>query len=1542
MHFLNPLGWAALLLAVPILLLYMLRLHRRNVTVPSTYLWDAVLSDRHANRPWQKLRRNWLLFLQLLALLAMTLALARPAIPAPLALHGQVIVLLDGSASMQAAHSDGGTRFDVALGELRALAATFEPGDRVSLILVGATPRLLVAGGDAAAFRQALDGLAPTDGAPDWRGAATLAAGLATGDAVTTLLVTDAAGDAPIPALPGAVRLLAVGEDAPNAGIVAFALRRTGEGMAAFARVQNAGPATERTLALYVDGVLFERRALALAADGAAAVTFEGVPVTAWAEARLEGSDALPLDDVATVALSGQGSARVLLVTPGNRFLEQVLAILPDLAVEQAAGGVLPEDIGAGEYDLVVVDGLVTATLPAANLWLIAPGPGSPCGEPGDVVTPTVSTRGQWSHPLLQHVDWRQVHVARARHYTPPADADILIESATGPLVWIVEHPGQRVACFAFDLHDSDLPLRMAFPILTAHLAGWLVPQISAEPVMPLPAGLPWLPPLPAEATQATLVTPGGERVRVSVEGEPVAVSAAGLYRVEATTPAGRVTRYAALALLDAAESDLRPREVVVGGQIVPPAREDAPGWRDLSRWAAGLALALVLLEAVAWWQPRWRQPRWRLPQWNPTAWLRGLRDGAVLIRLALVTLLLLALLGAQWARRTRDLAVVFVLDRSASTRAAWDAQVAFVEEALETKADRDRAAVVVFGGDAWVDRPLSPLPELRAIATLPRADATDIEEALRLALALIPQSAPGRLVLLTDGLETTGRAAWALQEARARGVEVQVVQSGTGTPGPEVWLADVRMPSRVYPGDRVPVSVEVRGNTPQDARLTWRSGGQIGQTEVALTGAESTLVIPMIAETPGFMAARVCVEAEFDTFLQNNCADGWVLVEGTPRVLVVGEPEERAALVAALESAGLLVEGALPGDLPLTVRGLTDYAGVVLVNTPARAFSAQAMEALRAFARDVGGGLVAVGGPQSYGVGGWLGTPLETALPVEMRVQDPQRFPPLTMIIVIDTSGSMGAEEGGVTKIRLAGEAAIRVAETLNDSDILAVVTYDTRPADTLGPVQLTERDALIAQLRRLQVGGGGIYVYDSMVYAIGLFAQMAPQPGMQRHILMLADGADAEQQGGVLELTRALVDDEGITTSVVSIGDGVDVPFLIDMAAAGDGRFYLTERAVDLPGIFAEEATHAKRSYIVEESFYPTAASQWAPVSGIAATPALRGYVATAPKPAAQVVWEGTQSDPLLAVWQYGLGRAVAWTSDATGRWAADWVTWDDFARFWGGVVRDVLPAPSDGGVALWVLPEGNGARILADVTGAEGEYADGLDLQVQVAVPGDDAEPLTVALAQTAPGHYEGAFTPPEQGALLLRLHGDRNLMAGWVAPPSEEYIPGDAAVAVERLAAQGDSAVVTSPAAVFRHTLRGREAGRPLLPLLMLLAAALWPVDIAWRRLSLTRADVAQWWARLRARLAGITFTRPQAQKPEMTTLAGQLRQRQKKTPARSDVPLPASSGDSEDVSVVIQPAPEKPQARVAQAPPSAEADDQAGTLAARLKRKLRDD
>ncbi len=916
---------------------------------------------------------------------------------------------------------------------------------------------------------------------------------------------------------------------------------------------------------------------------------------------------------------------------------------------------------------------------------------------------------------------------------------------------------------------------------------------------------------------------------------------------------------------------------------------------------------------------------------------MRGIGEGVW--RVGLVALLVAALAGWEWRRPTRDLAVVFLLDRSASiTPSAWEQAVAFVQEALAHKAPGDRAGVVVFGTEPWVERGLGTASTLAEIATFPPAEATDVEAVVRLGLALIPSEAPGRLVLLTDGLETTGQAERALREAQARAVDLVVVDLGGGAAPAETWLADLRAPAQAYPGDQVPVAVTVGTNRAQPVLLTWTAGRQSGQQALALSESGGTLALTLAAQEPGFLPVRVCLTAAADTFVQNNCADGWVLVQGPPQVLVLGAGDERAALVTALRRAGLAVVEAEPAAAPKTVEALASYAAVVVVDTPARALSTQALEALRDFVRDLGGGLVAVGGPQSYGIGGWLGTPLEEALPVTMQVRDPERFPPLAMAVVIDKSGSMGVEEAGLPKIRLAAEAAARVAEALNDADTLAVIAYDDRPATTLGPVTLDQRDELLVRLRRLQAGGGGIYVRESLVYAADLLRSVATAPQQQRHILLLADGSDAEHQEGVIPQVTALRA-EGFTVSVVSIGSGSDVPFLQQVAQVGAGRFYLTEYAADLPAIFAEEALQAKRSYIVEELFYPALVTPWEPVATFATTPPLRGYVATTPKPAAQVVWEATRNDPLLAAWQFGLGRAVAWTADATGRWAAGWVAWDEFARFWGNVVRWTFPAPAATGVTLRVVPEGRMARLVVEAVKPDGAFADGLRLQVHASRSGEQNSAQEVTLRQSAPGRYEGRLVLNGAESWLLRLTGDRTLTAGWAPPPAAEYLPADGAAAVARLLAVGQGHTVDNPAAIFAHDRRGRAAGQPLAPLLTLLATLLWPVDIAWRRLGLTWALVAaallRWgqgvnerWRRFWLQRRG----RPAAASAP-PTLAATLRRRASH-PRPGSVTLPPAP-PAEPAVPAVAPTPAAPPPPAASSEPLPDE-----SLASRLKKRVR--
>ncbi|MDF1515335.1 MAG: glutamine amidotransferase, partial [Anaerolineae bacterium] len=618
------------------------------------------------------------------------------------------------------------------------------------------------------------------------------------------------------------------------------------------------------------------------------------------------------------------------------------------------------------------------------------------------------------------------------------------------------------------------------------------------------------------------------------------------------------------------------------------------------------------------------------------------------------------------------------------------------------------------------------------------------------------------------------------------------------------------------------------------------------GATVVDIGRSGSAYQFTTQVKVPGFFPVRACIEPSVDNYIENNCAETWLVVQGVPKVLVVGIPEEREIISRVLDAGGLAADEVGPESMPVTLEGLAAYQAVVLINSPARALPKRAMEVLVPYVRDLGGGVIAIGGPASYGVGGWLGTPLEQVLPVEMLVQDPRRFPPMVLAIVIDTSGSMSSDEQGVAKITLAGEAAVRAAESLNAGDTILVVGFSTEPDISIGPLDIAEGADVTAEITSLRAGGGGIFVYESLDYVLARISTLPSVASRLHHILLLVDGSDAEHQSGAFDLAEQ-AQEMGATVSVVAIGSGEDVPFLSSLADAGQGRFYLAASAAHLPVIFTEEVARVKRSYIVEQIFYPEIHTTWSPVAQLEEFPPLLGYVAASPKASADVVWAAGDLDPLLVTWQYGLGRTVAWTSDAQPRWSAHWLSWDAYVVFWNAVVRSVLLPEADVDLSMGIDYHPEMTRVVVDVTTADGGVAagvtpDGLQLNVQFSGQNLDRADVQASLEQVAPGRYEADVGDLDRHPYLVRLYGDRNLVMGWTPPPALEYVPGIVENALDVLAGQSGAPLVGSVDDMVRRGPPVIQQGQLMTQPLLLTSAMVWLCSIAWRRFGLAWSSI----------------------------------------------------------------------------------------------------
>ena len=833
----------------------------------------------------------------------------------------------------------------------------------------------------------------------------------------------------------------------------------------------------------------------------------------------------------------------------------------------------------------------------------------------------------------------------------------------------------------------------------------------------------------------------------------------------------------------------------------------------------------------------------------------RGRDLTSLFLRALLLLLLVLALAGTQMVRAADKLAVVFLVDASDSVgQAAQEAQLTYLQDALQSMAPDDQAAIVVFGANAVVERPMSSTREIAALRSTPLTSNTDLEEAIGLGLALFPSDAAKRMVILSDGQATVGDAEAAARRAAATGVEISYVRFQR-EPTPEVLVSDVRAPDSVGAGQQFDLSMTVEAEETTPATITvFGDGGIIHTEDVELRQGANHYTLPLTAGNTGFTDFQVQVTPlTGDGFYQNNQLSAFSRVVGPPRVLLVSSSDEEARYLAqAFAEVGLTVDQVRPSDLPIGIAALQDYESVILADVSATALSPQRMEDLNTYVRDLGGGLVVVGGPDAYGPGGYFQTPLEEALPVEMQIRDQQRLPQLTIAYVIDRSGSMSiVGPSGVANLELAKEAIIRSIDFLQPTDRAGVISFDT-DGYWIAEVQPVQDRVALQNLVATLSSGGGTDILAGMRLAA---EALADDPSTRKHIILLTDGGANPE--GLVELSSQLNQESNVTTSVIAIGSGI-ARFLEQMAVAGGGNYHPVEIVETIPTIFTQETVLASRSYILEQEFVPALSASSPIMNDINSAPPLLGYVATTPKQTAQVILSGPEPyrDPILAAWQYGLGRSVAFTSDATARWAANWVAWDGYAQFWNQVVQWTITETASNNVEARVVMQGEQAHISVDARNEDGDFLNALALEARVVSP--EGEATSITLQQVAPGRYEATFTPQSEGAYFVRLAGGDgttavNQTTGWVMSYSPEYnlsAPGGRLL-TDIAALTGGQSLADAPDEVFIHNLSSQVASSPIWPYLLLGTLVLLPFDIAVRRLLITRSDLE----RLRTALLG---------------------------------------------------------------------------------------
>ena len=867
----------------------------------------------------------------------------------------------------------------------------------------------------------------------------------------------------------------------------------------------------------------------------------------------------------------------------------------------------------------------------------------------------------------------------------------------------------------------------------------------------------------------------------------------------------------------------------------------------------------------------------------------RWRKIGTLLLRLGAVLCLILALVGLQQKDQEDILSVVFLLDVSDSVPMTQQkAGVEQINTILNELKPTDLVSVILFAEEAAV-RVLNRIKagqshltdDILSDAEIDRA-ATNLAGAIQLGLSLPTDRQVGqkRLVVLSDGVQNVGEVTALLDLARASEIEVFTLPLASEREA-EVWVRRLETPSQAQAGEAFSVRaiVETTTDTEVQVRL-YRNDIPVDEPQViALKRGKQPIAFRQQISEEAVYKYRIELSINPSTGdnPENNMGYGVTRVYGTPHILYIeGDTGQTDTLKTILEMNSLAVEVLPPSEFPTDLITLQNSDAIILSNVSADELSGSQMRVIESYVRDLGKGLVVIGGNRAFGKGGYHDTPLEAVLPLEMTPR--QKKESLALILVVDASGSMANYVGPDQKIQLAREGVRASIRALDDEDRVGVIGFAAKIKMDYPPT--TEHEDILTEVGKLRPGSG-TKMYLALERA---YERLQTVDAKQKHILLLSDG---KSEGDFIPLAKRITADK-ITLSTIAIGDA-DRALMQAIAEAGSGGHRDVRNISELPKIMADEVRQTQK-YIVQEPFQPVINAVNHPVlAGIDYAPKLYGYIATSEKELAQVYIRSHEDHPILAGWNYGLGRSIAFTSDVKPGWGAAWIEWKNFGKFWGQIINWVLPS-ADGAADfdLTVTHQNGRGEVLINTANTAPTHEIGFG--VRIARPNTDGE--AVELHRVTPTQYSGEFAVRERGSYLVTVRKNRdgqventvyeNLA---VAYPTEFAEFETNRQLLTELARQTNGIFEPSPKQITQHRGTAIEHLKPLWSSLLVMSIILFVLEMILRRLSIASGYLTE----LQMQLGSLRSRERQASSPALSRL------RQKKaTLIEETVPKPGGA------------------------------------------------
>ena len=786
-------------------------------------------------------------------------------------------------------------------------------------------------------------------------------------------------------------------------------------------------------------------------------------------------------------------------------------------------------------------------------------------------------------------------------------------------------------------------------------------------------------------------------------------------------------------------------------------------------------------------------------------------------IRILATVLLVFAICSPFLLLPIKDEQVVFLIDRSASLEGIEDKAISFVEESLKSKKETHHVGVYSFASSLQTELMLTDtLEHVPELSDMTSKGETNIAQAIQLVTGIVDLKKATRIVLLTDGLETKGNVADQLTKLTDSNVSIDVVQLSQNVAA-DVSVQSFTTPQVAYAGEQQQLVTQIESTTPTQGQLYLYENDQlIHQESVQLEEGSNLFTYRYVGQSEGLVKYEALVQVEEDAIIENNKLTSVTMVHSTPRILIVSDREEGAPIASAIGANSVGYDVITSNELPNSLSSYLHYNAIIFDNTPGHLVGEEKMGVIEQAVKNFGVGFMMVGGENSFGLGGYFKTPIEALLPVEMEVKGKQQLPSLGLVIVLDRSGSMMGP-----KIELAKEAAARSVELLRDGDTLGFIAFDDQPWEVIETEPLTDKENAVNTILSIPPGGG-TEIYSSLELAYENLTDLQLQ---RKHIILLTDGQSytASSYEDLIEAGKA----NNITLSSVAIGADADADLLESLSEWGSGRFYSVIDETTIPSILSRETAMISRTYIEDNPFYPTIynAEGWNALFE-AGVPQMNAYIGTTAKQTATVIAESEKEDPVLAEWQYGLGRTIAFTSDSTGAWTGDWARWGEWSNFWQTAISRMLPTYNE--IAYDIRLDAQGSFVITDPTN-QSAFLD-------IAVVDEFGEELEVQLEPVSASKVR-ATLEADPGLVFFRItSGDGTIyQAGQTIPYSKEYElhpPNEALLT--QLTERTGGVLLEEPEQAFREfTMKGADK-QSITLWLVLASMLLFFIDITIRR------------------------------------------------------------------------------------------------------------